>query len=118
MTTDMYLRKRELDVAKNPQVIVTEGIAVYEGTEYNLSDKTTRKCLISISKQELLWATFVEFLGTLFYVCIATNSGTAVSQGFVLTSLMIAFGKIRNVICSSHYVFKKCIYPKMKLSVL
>lgn len=48
----MYLRKRQLNVAQNPQVIVTKGICVYEGTEYTHSDETTRKCLISNSKKD------------------------------------------------------------------
>lgn len=94
MTTDIYLINRDLDEAHDRQGIVTEEMDVHVGTEYIQSHETNRKCSISNSKKKLLRAILVEFLGTLFYVFIATN-GDSLAAGFVLTSLMIAFGKIR-----------------------
>lgn len=95
MTTDLHLRNRDLDVAQDQQVIFTEGMSVYDGTEYIYSDETIRNRLISNRYKDLLRAIFVEFLGTLFYVFITTNPTYLLAPGFVLTSLMVVFGKIR-----------------------
>lgn len=95
MTTDLHLRNRDIDVAQDQQVIFTEGMTVYDGTEYIYSDETIRNRLISNSNKELLRAIFVEFLGTLFYVFVTTNPTFLLAPGLVLTSLMVAFGKIR-----------------------
>ncbi|CAG2251304.1 unnamed protein product [Mytilus edulis] len=91
MNTDIYLRNRDLGQAPDRQG--TEEIDVHNGTEHIQSDETTGKWSISNNTKELLRAIFVEFIGTLFYVFIATN-GYWYGPGFVLTSLMIAFGKI------------------------
>ncbi|VDI76327.1 aquaporin-8 [Mytilus galloprovincialis] len=92
MTTDLHLRNRDLDVAQDQQVIFTEGMTVYDGTEYIYSDETIRKRSISNRNKDLLRAIFVEFLGTLFYVFITTDLNYLLAPGFV--SLMVAFGKI------------------------
>ncbi|CAC5363070.1 AQP8 [Mytilus coruscus] len=105
MTTDNHLRNRDLDIAQEQQVIFTEGMTVYDGTECIHSDETIRNRSIFNSNKELLRAMFVEFLGTLLYVFITTNFGgghfnpavtlaVSISSGFSKTTIFHPIAQI------------------------